>query len=64
MPVEVYCRGFPKFPCDTRSYMSALSTIMDDARTTLGSSSAVWTKDDVTYVDSGSYFTVFITYNG
>ena len=59
MAVYSYIRGFPKNPINTLSYMSAVSGLMDDARANIGTG---WTKDDVTFIDCGSYITMFITY--
>lgn len=59
MAVNAYIRAFPKIPIDTLSYMSAVSGLMDDARANIGTG---WTKDDVTFIDSGSFITMFITY--
>jgi hypothetical protein len=59
MPVKAYIRGFPKLPRNTLSYMSAVEGLMDDARTNIGNG---WTKDDVTFIDSGSFITLIICY--
>ena len=59
MAVQVYVRGIPKIPYDTRSYMSAINTIFAEATADIGTG---WLKTDVTYIDSGSIITMFITY--
>jgi hypothetical protein len=59
MAVEAYIRAFPKAPYDTRTYTTAVSAIFSDAISEIGTG---WTKDDVTYIDSGSIITVIITY--
>ena len=59
MAVEAYIRGFPKIPCDTREYISAVEVLMNEARADIGTG---WTKDDVTFIDSGSIITMFIVY--
>ena len=56
---QAYIRGFLKVPYDTRSYMSAVSALFDEAVAEIGSG---WTKDDVTFIDSGSFITMFIVY--
>jgi hypothetical protein len=59
MAVQCYIRAFPKVPCNTMAYMSAVSGLMDDARTAIGTG---WLKTDVQFIDSGSIITMFITY--
>ena len=63
MAVYSYIRGFSKLNTETGvstlSYMSAVSGLMDDARANIGTG---WTKDDVQFIDCGSYITMFITY--
>lgn len=59
MAVYSYIRAFPKVPINTMAYMSAVSGLMDDARTNIGNG---WTKDDVTFIDCGSYITMFIVW--
>ena len=59
MAVQCYIRGFPKCPYDTRTYMSAVSTLMSDAISEIGTG---WAKTDVQFIDSGSIITMFITY--
>jgi hypothetical protein len=59
MAVKAYVRAIPKIPCDTRTYMSAIDVIFDEARVEIGTD---WAKSDVMYIDSGSIITVFITY--
>ena len=56
---QAYIRGFHKVPYDTRSYMSAVSALFDEATAEIGSG---WTKDDVTFIDSDSFITMFIVY--
>lgn len=63
MAVYSYIRGFSKLDAEvgisTLAYMSAVSGLMDDARANIGTG---WTKDDVQFIDSGSFITMFITY--
>jgi len=59
MAVKTYIRGIQKCPYDTRTYMSAMDVLFDEARVEIGTG---WTKDDVQFIDSGSIITVFITY--
>jgi hypothetical protein len=63
MAVNCYIRAFPKLSVDygisTLSYMSAVSGLMADARTNIGTG---WTRDNVQFIDSGSFITMFITY--
>lgn len=61
MPVYTYCRAFEKWPINTLSYMSAISGLMDDARTNIFPTSA-WQKEDVQFIDCGSFITMFIVY--
>jgi len=59
MAVQSYIRGFQKVPYDVRNYISAVNVIFEEADADIG---VGWTKDDVTYIDSGAFITVIITY--
>ena len=56
---NAYIRAFPKWPIDTRSYMSAVDTLFTEASAEIGGG---WDHTNVTFIDSGSYITLFIIY--
>ncbi len=57
---NAYIRGFRKVPYDTRSYMSAVDTLFAEASAEIGGG---WTADNVQFIDSGSFITMFIVYD-
>jgi len=56
---NAYIRGFPKVPYDTRAYISAVNTLFEQASAHIGGG---WNHTNVTFIDSGSFITMFIVY--